>query len=100
MAAAPRQGGMLHGTTARSYRCPAPRQSVAPVLDGARRCQKLARCYDADMKNDKKKADAPKQEQSLIDYWVSLGMKKVTGTGRAFVIGTGGPVAKKDAEAK
>lgn len=29
------------------------------------------------------------EQLSLIDYWVSLGMTKVTGSGRGYVIGTG-----------
>ena len=50
---------------------------------------------------DKDKDDAPKQKQSVADYWISLGMKYVTGTGRGVVIGTGGkPVEKKDDQPK
>ena len=53
------------------------------------------------MKKDKvDEPTPPKQEQSLVDYMVSLGMKKVTRPGRGVVIGTGGPVKKKEDEAK
>jgi hypothetical protein len=77
---------------------PAPLRRVQPRQ--RRRCQRLALCYDGAVEKEKDKADAPKQKQSLADYWVSLGMKDVTRPGRGVVIGTGRPVEKKDDEAK
>jgi hypothetical protein len=54
------------------------------------------------MEKDKDKVDAPKQKQSVVDYWISLDMKeRKPGEPSGFVIGTGGkPVAKKDDQPK
>ena len=52
------------------------------------------------MEKDKDKAAPPKQEQSIAEHLISLGAEELKPSGKGFVIGTGGPVEKKDDEAK